>query len=118
MGSGVLPGVKPGLSSSKQRQNSTSNAAVADRGTQTTYSKIKVRYFQMSAALPGVSEEYFTLPSPADYRELSDAVLVAHPTLSSMMSNMLVLVDGVVARDTTPLKDGDEVDFIPATAGG
>jgi len=72
----------------------------------------------MSATLPGVTQEYFVLPSPATYSRLLNVVVVAHPVLSSMMSSMLVLVDGVVAKSDTSLQDGDEVDFIPAMAGG
>jgi molybdopterin converting factor small subunit len=72
----------------------------------------------MSAALPGVTQEYFVLPTPATYGGLLNAVVAAHPALASMMSSMMVLVDGLVAKSDTPLQNGDEVDFIPAMAGG
>ena len=72
----------------------------------------------MSAALPGVTQEYFVLPSPATYSGLRSAVIAAHPALTSMMTSMLVLVNGLVAKGDMPLQDGDEVDFIPTMAGG
>ena len=119
LGSGLLslPRIDPG----SQSQATKSESQVSTQGTargQTTFTRVKVRYFQMSATLPGVTQEYFVLPSPATYSRLLNVVVVAHPVLSSMMSSMLVLVDGVVAKSDTSLQDGDEVDFIPAMAGG
>jgi molybdopterin converting factor small subunit len=97
-----------------QSQSSTEESA----NGKTAYTRVKVRYFQMSSVIPGVTQEYFALPSPATYGELSASVTAAHPALTSMMPTMLVLVDGVVPGGNTPLQNGDEVDFIPAMAGG
>jgi molybdopterin converting factor small subunit len=83
-----------------------------------TFVRIKVRYFQMSDALPGVNQEYYVLPSPAHYPGLLTAVISSHPVLSGMMPNMLVLAEGIVAGSNTLLRDGDEVDFIPTVSGG
>jgi len=85
---------------------------------QTTDTRVKVRYFQMNSALPGVTKEYYVLPSPAVYSELRAAVIASHPVLTRMMPTMLVLVDGVVPKGDTPLQDGDEVDYIPTIGGG
>jgi len=104
-----------------QSNSTTLESQVSTQGSvegQNTYARVKVKYFQMSAALPEVTQEYFVLPSPATYSALCNAVTAAHPALASMMSSMLVLVDGVVAKTNTPLQDGDEVDFIPTMAGG
>jgi molybdopterin converting factor small subunit len=79
--------------------------------------KVKVMYFQMPLAVD-TTEEYFTLPSPATYADLLPLVVGAHPAISPMIPTMMVLVDGLVAQPSTPLRDGDEVDFIPAVAGG
>jgi molybdopterin converting factor small subunit len=119
LGAGLLslPRVAPG----GQSQSTTLESQVSTQGSaegQNAYTRVKVRYFQMSAALPGVTQEYFVLPSPATYSGLRNAVIAAHPALASMMSSMLVLVDGVVAKSDTPLQDGDEVDFVPTMAGG
>jgi len=35
-----------------------------------------------------------------------------------MLPTMMVMIDGVLAQPGSPLSDGDEVDFIPAMAGG
>lgn len=97
---------------------SGSAAPTVEEGSSATYSRVKVRYFQMSATLPDISEEYYVLPNPANYSELLRSVLGVHPVLNTMMTSMLVLVDGAVASNTTTLKEGDEVDFIPSMSGG
>ena len=93
------------------------NAGLTAEGA-ASYSRIKVKYFQMASTLPGIREEFFTLRSPARFSELLAEVVDRHPVLLGMVPNMLVLIDGLVAKADSPLNDGDEVDFIPATAGG
>jgi len=116
-GSGLLS--LPRIGSGVQSQASGPKSSMQGTGgVHPAYTKIKVRYFQMSSTLPGVSEEYFEIPSPAAYTDLRATVIASHPVLASMMPNMLVLVDGVVAKSGTLLQSGDEVDFVPAMAGG
>jgi len=79
--------------------------------------KVKVMYFQMPLTV-NVSEEYFVLPGPANFRDLLSNVLEKHPALSPMIPTMMILIDGVPAAPGTALGNGDEVDFIPALAGG
>jgi len=43
---------------------------------------------------------------------------VRHPSMKQMMQMMLILLDGVPAKPTAALKDGDHVQLIPLTAGG
>jgi len=103
-----------------QNQGATESQSVMEGAGsgQIAYARVKVRYFQMSSTLPGVTVEYFVLSSPASYSELRAAAIASHPALASMMPKMTVLVDGVVAKSDTPLQNGDEVDFIPTMAGG
>jgi len=111
----------PGADSGSQKEVAASESQVSTQGSangQSGYTRVKVRYFEMSAPLPGLTQEYFVLQSPATYSGLQNAVVAAHPALASMMSSMLVLVDGLIATSDTPLQDGDEVDFVPAIAGG
>jgi hypothetical protein len=79
--------------------------------------KVKAVYFQMPLVI-GTKEDYFTLPVPAHYADLLAVVVEKHAAISPMMPSMLVLIDGVPAAPATLLRDGDEVDFIPAVAGG
>ena len=74
-------------------------------------------YFQMPLVVD-TREEYFVLQNPAYFRDLLADVLQKHPALSPMTSSMLILIDGVHAQPSTVLRDGDEVDLIPAVAGG
>jgi molybdopterin converting factor small subunit len=82
--------------------------------------EVKVMYFQMPLLIGGTSlaEEFFTLPSPASLRDLLSYVEEKHPSISVMLPTMTILVNGVFGKPGTPLEDGDEVDFIPAVAGG
>ena len=80
---------------------------------------VKVIYFQMQQFV-NISDEYFDLPDPASLRNLLDAIVQRHSSLSSqMMATMLILVNNAPARglDFT-LNDGDVVDFVPLVAGG
>ena len=74
-------------------------------------------YFQMPLVVSS-SEEYFTLQTPAVYSDLLTAVLQEHPAISPMLPSMMILIDGVPAQPGSSLRNGDEVDFIPAVAGG
>ena len=79
--------------------------------------RVKVDYFQMSQVLQ-VKEEYFSLRSPARLSDLLTATVGEHPALEGMVPTMMILVDGIAASPSTALENGDEVDFIPAYAGG
>jgi molybdopterin converting factor small subunit len=101
-----------GSEGSASRVSSASEAAGS--GAPVT---VKVVYFQMSQLVEN-HQEYFVLRSPANFGELLKEVTDKHPALASMTPSMMVLIDGTVAKAGTPLSDGDEVDFIPAFAGG
>jgi len=119
LGSGLFLNSKSTTVSSAQTRTPTLASETGGvTGGDGAYTKVKVRYFQMSSTLPGLSQEYFALPSPTNFGELLQAVISSHPVLSSMMPSMLILVDGVVPKSDTVLNDGDEVDFIPAIGGG
>lgn len=80
---------------------------------------VKVVYFQMSQYV-NINDEFFTLQDPASMRDLLNAIVLRHPSLSpKMMAAMLIIVNEAVATGQGyVLKNGDEVDFIPMTAGG
>ncbi len=79
--------------------------------------RVKVNYFQMPFVV-NTKVEYFTLPAQARYGDLLAGVVKEHPAISPMIPSMMVLIDGVPAQPATPLREGEEVDFIPAVAGG
>jgi molybdopterin converting factor small subunit len=75
-------------------------------------------YYSMMAQYTDLDEEDFVLQGPATVQELINTVLVRHPSMAGMIQTMLVLLDGVPAKPTSPLRDGDDVQFIPLSAGG
>ena len=79
--------------------------------------RVKASYFQMPLAV-GVKEEYFVLQTPAYFSDLLAQVTEKHPIMSPMIPTMMILIDGVPASKSSLLRSGDEVDFIPAVAGG
>jgi len=93
------------------------DAALTQSSSSLQEIKVKVMYFQMPQIV-NIREEYFVLQSPAHFRDLLANVLEEHPALSPMTSSMMILIDGVPAQPSMGLRDADEVDFIPAVAGG
>lgn len=79
---------------------------------------VKVVYFGMPLAVANTKEEYFVLQSPAYFRDLLGEVEQRHPIISTMVPTMIISVNGVPGEPSTVLKEGDEVDLVPATAGG
>lgn len=112
----AAPPARSGASSVQASGYTTPTSANTGAGNVSTTLRVKVMYFQMPQL--GAKQEYFALESPAYFRDLLDDVETKHPSLSSMIPTMLVLIDGVKAQPSTLLKEGDEIDFIPTVAGG
>ena len=125
IGTAGLPrfGASRQTSGSKQATTRAVSAPVAAVSAQTVIAqasqptKVKVKYFQMTT-LVSESTERYVLPTPAHYSDLLGVVLTQHPSLAPMLPSMMVLVEGVSAQPGSILRDGDEVDFIPAIPGG
>jgi len=75
-------------------------------------------YYSMMAEYTALDEEDFVLQSPATVQDLTKTVLVRHPSMAGMMGTMLTLLNGTAAKPSTPLTDGDIVQFISLAAGG
>ena len=82
-----------------------------------SFLSVKVVYVQMAQYI-STSDEYFVLQSPATLRGLLNNIAERHSSLTTMMANMWVLINGAPAKLSAPLKDGDEVDLVPLVAGG
>jgi len=125
VGAGMVLGVEALVTaapSSKSGAGSTSETplqASSSGGSSATGTSIRVKvvYLRMPQTM-SITEEYFVLQSPAYYRDLLSEVVDEHPIVSTMIPTMTVLVDGYFGQPGTPLKDGDEVDFVPYMAGG
>ncbi len=75
-------------------------------------------YYSMIEQYTDLSDEYFILQSPATLRNLIDTVVIRHPSMAQMVETMMILLNGVPAKPSAALKDGDEVQFIPLATGG
>jgi len=75
-------------------------------------------YYSMMAQYTDLTEEVFVLQKPAVLQDLMTSVTVRHPSMAQMMQMMLTLVDGIPAKPSALLKDGDVVQLIPLSAGG
>ena len=82
-----------------------------------SFLSVKVVYVQMAQYI-STSDEYFVLQSPATLRDLLNNIAERHSSLTTMMANMWILINGAPAKLSAPLKDGDEVDLVPLVAGG
>jgi molybdopterin converting factor small subunit len=91
----------------------------ANDSTESRASLLTVRvYYAMMAQYVSVSDEYFVLQNPVTLQDLMNTVVVRHPSMAQMIQTMLILLDGIPAKPAVSLKDGDNIQFIPVSAGG
>jgi molybdopterin converting factor small subunit len=114
VGNETRPASDGGSASNASSPASSSGASSAPVNSLT----VKVAYFGMPPSIINAREEYFVLRSPAYFRDLLSDVAEKHPQISIMIPTMIISVNGVPGQPSTPLRDGDEVDLVPATAGG
>ena len=77
---------------------------------------IQVRYYGGAAAAAGTGTEAV---DAVDVAGLLRTLAAAHGgSLDRVLAVASVLVDGVVARDTQALRDGQAIDILPPFAGG
>jgi molybdopterin converting factor small subunit len=75
-------------------------------------------YYSMMAQYTDLTEEDFVIQGPAVVQDLLNSVAVRHPRMAQTMQMMLTLVDGIPAKPSASLKDGDVIQLIPLSAGG
>lgn len=75
-------------------------------------------YYSMMAQYTDLTEELFVIQAPAVLRDLTNTVLVRHPSMAQMIGMMLTLLNGTPVKPNAPLNDEDVIQFIPLSAGG
>ena len=95
----------------------TPNLANGEASGRASLITVKV-YYSMMAQYTNLEEEDFVLQTAADIQDLINTVLVRHPSISTMMPAMLILLNGIPSKPTVVLTNGDVVQFIPMAAGG
>ena len=105
------------VASISQIEESVGKTSLSISNGDASFLSFKVVYLEMAQYI-STSDEYFVLQSPATLRDLLNNIVERHSSLTTMIANMWILINGTPAKRGTPLKDGDEVDFVPVVVGG
>jgi molybdopterin converting factor subunit 1 len=79
---------------------------------------VTVRLFARLRELAGASEVHQELPDDASAKTAWESLVRACPALAEYEPAISCAVNEEYARFTTPLKNGDEVAFLPPVSGG
>jgi molybdopterin converting factor subunit 1 len=79
---------------------------------------VSIRYFAGHRDITGRSAEQIALPEGATVGGLWEALVARYPRLGGYRGRLLYAVNQEYATPDTPLRDGDEVSFIPPVSGG
>ena len=80
--------------------------------------KVKVLYFGVTHDLTGCAQELADLPEGEDLKGLRRSCEARFPRLAAAGDTFLLAVNQEIARESTRLREGDEVAFIPPVSGG
>ena len=80
--------------------------------------KVHVLFFGMTHDLTGCAQECVDLPEGESVEGLRLRYETRFPRLLPMRSSLLLAVNQEIAKGSTPLRDGDEVAFMPPVSGG
>ena len=79
---------------------------------------ITLRYFARFREVAGQSSEPFTLEEGATVAQAGQALLARYPELTELLPRSVYAVNRQYVPADTPLREGDELVFIPPMAGG
>ncbi len=79
---------------------------------------IRVLFFGMTHDLTGIGEEQLELPEGGRLEDLWQRYETRFPRLAEMSESLVTAVNQEVAGRSHPLRDGDEVAFLPPVSGG
>jgi molybdopterin synthase catalytic subunit len=80
--------------------------------------KVNVLFFGITHDLTGCAQEQVELPEGENLEGLRRRCEARFPRLLAMEGSLLLAVNQEIARGPTPLRDGDEVAFMPPVSGG
>lgn len=72
----------------------------------------------LMAQYTNIRDEKFVVQSPAILQGVLNTITVRHPSMAQMLLTMLILLNGVPVKPNAPLRDGDDIQLIPLSAGG
>ena len=79
---------------------------------------IRALFFGHYRDIVSSGEWELTLASPTTVADAATALAAAEPRLADLLSRTRVAVGADFATAETPLKDGDELAFLPPMSGG
>ena len=79
---------------------------------------MKVRLFARLREIAGSAELPVEVADGSDAARLWEVLVARYPGLAPYRTSLSCAVNEDYARFTTPLKDGDEVAFLPPVSGG
>ena len=79
---------------------------------------VRVLLFATYAELAGQALVEMTLPAPATVQDALRRLRASLPGAERLPDQPLAAVNRTHARLTTPVRDGDEIAFLPPLAGG
>ncbi|HLW03923.1 MAG TPA: MoaD family protein [Ktedonobacterales bacterium] len=79
---------------------------------------ITIRYFARFREVAGRSSEPFALEDSATVAQAAQALLARYPDLAELLPRSIYAVNRQYVPAETPLREGDELVFIPPMAGG
>ena len=80
--------------------------------------KINVLFFGRTHDVTGFTQEQVDVPEGDKLGDLRRYYEVRFPQLKEMAGSLLAAVNEELARESCPLRDGDEVAFLPPVSGG
>jgi molybdopterin synthase catalytic subunit len=80
--------------------------------------KVKVLFFGVTHDLTGCAQEQVEVPEGENLEGLRRLYETRFPLLLSVGGSLLLAVNQEIAKGSTPLRDGDEVAFMPPVSGG
>ncbi len=80
--------------------------------------KIRVKFFALYREIVGVRETQADLPPGSTAMDLWQRFAESHPQLAPNLPHTRFAVNGEYSDPALPLKEGDEVAFIPPISGG
>ena len=79
---------------------------------------VRALFFAHFQDFVGARERDLSLPASADVRELARELTALYPRLGDLLQHGRVAVNAEFADAGSPLRDGDEVAFMPPMSGG
>jgi len=80
--------------------------------------RVNVLFFGITHDLTGCAQEQVDLPEGENLEGLRRLYEARFPRLLSVGNSLILAVNQEIARDSLPLREGDEVAFMPPVSGG